>query len=326
MPNIEQDFDRRAFRTALGAFATGVTIVTASDSSGHKFGLTANSFNSVSLDPPMVLWSLAKSSSLLAGFMDATHFGVHILANDQEALSARFAGRAADRFAELAVERGHGGIPLLDGASARFQCRTAFRYEGGDHIIFVGDVLAFEQFDRRPLVYHGGRYGKLMPPADPTPSQPAEIPQGGFGTDLLSWLLTRAHFQLVARLRPEIARHTMSDEAFLILSTLATAGKQRRSTVQDMLRFMGFTGMPACVGELADSSMLVASPEGGADPELEITPTGRCVMVELMATARAIEAEAEFNLDQEERALLHALLRKVIRNTDPQSPALWRVL
>ena len=221
--------ERRAFRDALGAFATGVTVVTASDEARGDIGLTANSFNSVSLDPPMVLWSLAKSSGLLSRFSEASHFGVHILSTEQEPLSARFASRIEDRFAGLPITRGVGGVPLLEGCSAWFQCRTAFQYEGGDHIIFVGEVLAFEHFGLNPLLYHGGRYGKLMPAAAPTAQ--AETKPGAFDTDLLSWLLTRAHFQLVARLRPEIARHRLSEEAFLMLSVLATTGRQNFSTV-----------------------------------------------------------------------------------------------
>ena len=101
---------------------------------GRDVGLTANSFNSVSLEPPMVLWSLDKKSSNAAAFMAAEHFAVHILASDQEHVSNRFAKRGIDRFAGLAVERGHGDVPLLAGCSARFECRTAYRHEGGDHV------------------------------------------------------------------------------------------------------------------------------------------------------------------------------------------------
>ena len=112
--------DAREFRNALGSFTTGVTIVTTRDASGHDVGLTANSFNSVSLDPPLVLWSLAKSSTSLSAFVEAKHFAVHILAADQEPLSNRFATRGADKFAGLQIERGEGGMPLLHGCAARF--------------------------------------------------------------------------------------------------------------------------------------------------------------------------------------------------------------
>jgi 3-hydroxy-9,10-secoandrosta-1,3,5(10)-triene-9,17-dione monooxygenase reductase component len=153
--------DSRSFRTALGSFVTGVTIVTTRDPDGSDVGLTANSFNSVSLDPPMVLWSLALNSAHLPAFRHATWWAVHVLASSQEPLSGRFASKDADKFAGLTVSRGPGDIPLLEGCAARFICRTAFEYEGGDHAIFVGEVLSFDRAGHSPLVYHQGRYGRV---------------------------------------------------------------------------------------------------------------------------------------------------------------------
>src|SRR5487761_816052 len=158
MPPEPSPDDARRFRSALGAFATGVTIVTSRDAGGKDVGLTANSFNSVSLEPPMVLWSLAKNARSLPAFLAATHFAVHVLAADQEELSLRFAARGAEKFTGLDLERHADGVPLLRGCSARFQCRTAFRHEGGDHVIFVGAVESFDHSDRPPLVFHGVRY------------------------------------------------------------------------------------------------------------------------------------------------------------------------
>src|SRR4249919_2131388 len=109
--------DAREFRGALGAFTTGVTIVTTRDDGGHDVGLTVNSFNSVSLEPPLVLWSLARNAASLPAFVAAEHFAVHILAADQEPLSNRFAQRGADKFAGLELARGEGGVPLLPGCA-----------------------------------------------------------------------------------------------------------------------------------------------------------------------------------------------------------------
>jgi flavin reductase (DIM6/NTAB) family NADH-FMN oxidoreductase RutF len=160
----------RRFRSALGAFATGVTIVTTCDGEGRDVGLTANSFNSVSLDPPMVLWSLARSARSLPAFVAASHFAVHVLAADQEELSLRFAARGSEKFAGLDLERGVAHIPLLRGCSARFQCRTAFRHEAGDHMIFVGEVADFDHSDRPELLFHRGRYSLAVPkPSSPVP-------------------------------------------------------------------------------------------------------------------------------------------------------------
>lgn len=150
--------DSRGFRDALGRFATGVTIVTTLDADGQPVGLTANSFNSVSLDPPMVLWSLARRSVNLHTFLDAGHFAVNVLAADQRDLSDRFARPVDDRFAGVDWEAGTAGVPVLPGAVASFECATDSRIEGGDHVIFLGRVARFRHADREPLIYHAGRY------------------------------------------------------------------------------------------------------------------------------------------------------------------------
>ena len=155
-------FDPVSFRSALGSFATGVTIVTARDKAGAPVGLTANSFNSVSLDPPMVLWSLALQSSSLPVFRDATSWAVHVLAADQQGMSDRFATPGVDKFAGLDPADGPEGAPLIEGCAARFGCQAQFEYEGGDHAIFLGEVTDFDRREAEPLIYHGGRYGRIM--------------------------------------------------------------------------------------------------------------------------------------------------------------------
>jgi 3-hydroxy-9,10-secoandrosta-1,3,5(10)-triene-9,17-dione monooxygenase reductase component len=159
---VDRPVDVKEFRKALGAFTTGVTIVTTRTGDGKDHGLTANSFNSVSLDPPMVLWSLGRTSSNLSVFLQADRFAVHVLAVEQEALSNQFARSGTDKFSNCRVERGAGDVPLLDGCVARFECRVAHRYEGGDHVIFVGEVVSFDSFERAPLVFHSGRYGRVV--------------------------------------------------------------------------------------------------------------------------------------------------------------------
>ncbi|MCI0996494.1 flavin reductase family protein, partial [Pseudomonas corrugata] len=149
-------FDPKEFRRTLGTFTTGVTIITTRTADGTPIGLTANSFNSVSLDPPMVLWSLAKTSRSLEAFTVAEHWAVHILAVDQESLSDRFAKSSEDKFAGVQVQSGIGDTPLLSGCSSRLQCKTLFQYEGGDHIIFVGEVLDLDRNEIPPLVFHAG--------------------------------------------------------------------------------------------------------------------------------------------------------------------------
>lgn len=153
--------DPLALRQALGTFVTGVTIVTARGPGGQPVGLTVSSFNSVSLDPPLVLWSLALKSASLPFFREARAWAVHVLAVGQEDVSARFATPGADRFAGLALTDGPEGAPQLPHFAARFGCEATFEYEGGDHAIFVGHVDNLQRREAEPLVYHGGRYGRV---------------------------------------------------------------------------------------------------------------------------------------------------------------------
>ena len=151
-------FDVRDFRGALGQFATGVTVVTTVSADGRKVGMTANSFTSVSMDPPLVLWCPSKRAPSLDDFEDATHFAINILASDQHVLSRQFATPATDKFAGVETADGIAGVPLLEGAVATFQCRTVARHDAGDHVIYVGEVESYNHHDGAPLVFHGGKY------------------------------------------------------------------------------------------------------------------------------------------------------------------------
>lgn len=149
-------------------FATGVTVVTARDADGRLIGLTANSFNSVSLEPPLVLWSLALRAGSMPVFARGSHYAINILAADQVELAERFASKNVDRFAGVAWRPGLAGAPVLEGAAAVFECFNRSQYEEGDHVIFVGEV---EHCTRRegasPLIFHGGRYYTELPLGPP---------------------------------------------------------------------------------------------------------------------------------------------------------------
>jgi flavin reductase (DIM6/NTAB) family NADH-FMN oxidoreductase RutF len=159
------DFDVAAFREALGQFATGVTIITARTPEGELVGLTASSFNTVSLDPPLVLWSLAQTSSSLEAFRENTHYVVNVLAADQLAMAKRFAGVKTGRFEGVTHSEGASGMPVLDGALAWFECHNRSRYDEGDHVIFVGEVercgVDPDAVKRAPLVFQAGAFHHL---------------------------------------------------------------------------------------------------------------------------------------------------------------------
>ena len=150
-----------SLRAALGRFATGVTIITCRGADGAPVGLTANSFTSLSLAPPLVLWSLRQASSSLAAFEAAEHFAINVLAETQVDLSRRFAAATTDKFAEGVWADGHGGAPVLSGCAAVFECRIETRQVAGDHVLFIGRVLRLADLAVAPLLFQGGHYRML---------------------------------------------------------------------------------------------------------------------------------------------------------------------
>src|ERR1700749_2969952 len=154
--------DPRDFRNALGAYATGVTIITAADSDGKPYGLTCNSFASVSLNPPLVLWSLVLYSSSLNAFQNASHFTVNVLGVTQQALANKFAKSSDDKFVGVDWKAGLGGAPVLAESIGNFQCRSVNRYYGGDHVIFLGAVEAYFYNREEPLLFARGGYGRFV--------------------------------------------------------------------------------------------------------------------------------------------------------------------
>ena len=158
---LQQSFDSRSLRDALGEFATGVAVVTARGADGQPAGLTINSFASVSLEPPLVLWSLGLESPSLAIFESCSHYAVNVLAADQIEFSQRFSQSLSDRFAGIEWQAGAGDAPILPGCCAWFECRNEMRYPGGDHLILVGHVESFRRQEKSPLIFHGGRYRSL---------------------------------------------------------------------------------------------------------------------------------------------------------------------
>jgi flavin reductase (DIM6/NTAB) family NADH-FMN oxidoreductase RutF len=162
-----EDFDSRDFRNALGSFATGVTIITARSPSGGLYGMTANSFTSVSLTPPLVLWSASLYAQSLPAFQEGSHFVVNVLAYDQIELSNKFARTHENKFAEIDHMIPECGAPVLIGAAAHFECRNEYRHYGGDHIIFIGHVERYAYTNKPTLLFCRGTYMRgepLLPP------------------------------------------------------------------------------------------------------------------------------------------------------------------
>jgi 3-hydroxy-9,10-secoandrosta-1,3,5(10)-triene-9,17-dione monooxygenase reductase component len=323
MDNHTPPFDSSGFRRALGMFATGVTIVTARAEDGTPVGMTANSFNSVSLDPPMVLWSLAKSARSLPVFHAAEHWNVHILANEQNDLANRFARAGEDKFAGLPLEPALADAPLLAGCAARFQCRTVFRYEGGDHIIFVGEVIGFDRSEAAPLLYVSGEYAlatRLSRPVATDANALGAVP-APFSEELLGYLLGRAHYQFMWGFQRTLDELGISHGEFFVLSLLAVrAGLD----VGEIAAHTAYTGIAADAGLLAgmcERGLLAVS--AGPDVRYSLSASGHAASREVIAAAHAVEAALVEQLGGREAAGLRNLLKHLIRASDPGLPVLW---
>lgn len=196
-------FDNRQLRDVLGSFTTGVTVVTTRDKDGTPHGVTANSFSSVSLDPPLVLWSQALLSKSYPAFRDSEHFGVNILAENQVALSNHFARSQFDKFSGTPHSLGLGGVPILEGVSAHLECVKVAAYPGGDHVIYMGRVERIKNAGRRPLAFMSGRY--MVPYAHDL--GPVSLHIGSPAPDQLE--AVRLATDRLAALAEEVGQHTV---------------------------------------------------------------------------------------------------------------------
>lgn len=305
---------RHAFRSALGRFVTGVTIVTARDVEGKAIGLTANSFNSVSLDPPLVLWSLALNSPNLPAFRHSSSWAVHILSADQEDLSNLFATRGADKFQGMAVEDGPEGAPLIPGCAARFGCRSTFEYEGGDHAIFVGEVVDFADRDVQPLVFHGGRYGGVFSGAKSV--VPAALENDGeFGRYFIGHLLSRAYHKAFAELRQEYARRGLRSAEYSAIAALGLGEGCTRAELSQRAANGGIHLRDGPVDGLIQRGIILA--DGG---HLHLSHEGRILLTELMAVAQSFQLRLESALAPYELSQLTSLLQKLCALDDGLPP------
>lgn len=316
-------FDPQAFRAALGTFTTGVTIITSRGADGEPVGITANSFNSVSLNPPMVLWSLAKNARSLSAFSNAKHWNVHVLSTEQEALSGRFARQGEDKFAGVELDQGLSDAPLLQDCTARFQCRTAFQYDGGDHVIFVGEVLSFDHSERSPLAFQSGLYAlATRKPREELRLAQTPPPECSYTEDLLGYLLGRAHYQLLHSLRRLLSSHKLDEYSFYVLSVLCI---RDNLSIEEINTFVAYTGK-----EVNESTMLflerqnlVAKEHKAGQSRYVLTAAGRETSLEEIAFAKAVEQELVDRLGDADTQALKVLLKRLIAATDCGLPDLW---
>jgi len=282
----QQDFDTRQFRNALGQFATGVTIVTAPDGAGGYVGTTASSFNSVSVDPPLILWSIDNGARSLPAYEAAEHFVVNVLAADQVSLSNHFARQQEDKFAGVDYQLDAQGVPVLDGCSAYFHCRTRYLYEGGDHTIIVGEVLQYDASERDGLLFHQGRYSvsDIHPVAGQQAAEAAEEEQS-FAVNYLHYLVGRCFKQLMDKLDVMVEKEGVSQYEYRVLASFSGLSSASLKTLSKYTVLDEAEVLPVING-MRDKGLLELQGE-----DYLLTAAGQERLVPLMARAKADEAD-----------------------------------
>ena len=256
--------DPKAFRRALGNFATGVTIITAKAPDGTTVGVTASSFQSLSMDPPLVQWSSIKGNPSCAIFEQASHFAVNILASDQMEMSNHFARQQEDKFAGVEYAAGIGGAPIFPNCAGRFQCETYDKLDGGDHWIFLGRVLAFDDFGRPPLCFHRGSYAMVFDHPGTAPKitdHPSADEHGELLGNHTFFLMMRAVRAYQARYQPlieDLGLSLIESRSLLVLSDLP--GLKPEDMVPHLHAPMNEAR--AALVNLADRGLVAAEGEG----------------------------------------------------------------
>jgi len=310
---------QREFRNALGSFATGVTIATTMDAAGQPVGVTASSFNSVSLEPPLVLWSLAKKSLSCDTFCESGHFAVHVLAASQEDLSNRFARSGEDKFNGIEWREGALGSPVFDQHAALFQCKTRHLYEGGDHVILVGEVIDFETRDEAPLLFHAGSYAERRPRPRGEATESVDTEHGRFSDDFLFYLISRAHFQTSRPTREKLEQLGSSMEEYLTLAVLSMEAPLGQQELGTRLVHTGHAPSKRLLDLMTRKGLLVET-----DDRYDLGEKGRELFVETLAFGKGLEADLANHFTQAELAETKRVLRRLIELTGQDVPIGWR--
>lgn len=315
-------FDPSGFRQALGSFATGVTVITSIDENGEPVGVTVSSFNSVSLDPPLVLWSLAKDALSLPVFKRSDYFCVHVLAASQQAISCRFASKGLDKFDGIEWTKGHANTPLLSKYAARFQCKTTHQYEGGDHIIFVGEVFEYDQDDTAPLVFHGGKYALAKAKeSDEMPGDAVNVQAGTFSNQFFLYLLARAHYQATYKIQKTLRKENMYTDEYLALILFGMGGSLSIQGLHARMEHTGYVPSKKMMTNLQNRGLITEAENGD---QFCLTFKGRELYICQLAKSKAIEEEILDDFSPAEVADIRNFLNRLIDKTNPGIPDFWQ--
>ncbi|GJD51432.1 p-hydroxyphenylacetate 3-hydroxylase, reductase component [Methylobacterium crusticola] len=295
--------DAASLRRALGGFPTGVTVVTAREGE-RVVAMTANSFASVSLDPPLVSWCAALASASHGAFAAADAYAVHVLGAEHNDLALRFAGKSGDKFAGIAHHPGRTGAPILAGIAPVFECRVWARYPGGDHTILVGEVVELVERVQDPLLFHSGVLRRM----DRAKRRP-DLPHDGFARSYLPYLLARASHVVSGEFHGELKRFGLGVPEWRVLACLSEAEGLGVVELAGMA-IMKQPRITKILDRLARDGLIDRRPDrlDRRRALVHLTEAGRAKVAPALAAARAHEAALLAPLTGEERGVIkHAL-------------------
>jgi len=304
------EFDHKDFRRALGQFPTGVTVVSTLDESEKPICVTASSFNAVSINPPLILWSVDKRGSSLPIWEKAKHFAINVLGKDQVDVSNRFAGHGEDKYKDISFSQGIGGSPLLDGCAAQFECKTWNVYEGGDHIIMIGEVLNYCHNDGTyPLIFSRGSYAVTSEhPSSMQRDQP-DYERNGFLSNFLLNMLRRAFNGYSSQLAAQfMGQFDIVFEEWGVLALLSHDESISASQMANLI-MQPETVFNATAGSLADKGFLEF--DRAAD-QIKLTNSGHELADKLFLAATQHESAVLSALTDEEAQQFKSSMAKVL--------------
>ncbi|MBT3436800.1 MAG: MarR family transcriptional regulator [Oceanospirillaceae bacterium] len=305
-------FNAREFRDALSSFATGVTVVTCLDANGEPVGATASSFNSVSMDPPLILWSITKTAYSADAFINAKHFVVNVLGADQTDISNKFARSGTDKFADVEVEKGIGGVPMLPGTITCFECEAWATYDGGDHEIIVGQVKAMRSTAGSGLVFYRGAYATAE--AIPTLAPVETNDVSHFIDNYLLYYLTRATHQMGDEFHQLVADDGLTTKEWRVLACLYNENSMSLAELAKRTMVDQTTLLELALGLQKHDMARVQQLDSGT--KLTGTIAGQQRVVHLIADCQEAEQSALEGLDADAAETLKTMLQRIIANTD----------
>jgi len=309
-----KNFSSSKFRSALSSFATGVTIITARDLNDDPIGMTASSFNSVSMEPPLILWSIAKAALSAPSFTNATYFAVHVLASDQAEISNKFAIKGEDKFSNIKWNEDQNRVPIISDVSSRFDCKTHDIHDGGVHWIIVGEVVKLINTSKQGLVFSEGSYATTSAIKPDQHSEP-DIDTGmSLIDELLIYQLARASRQVETLFHKTVDAEDLTIPEWRILASLH--GKVSRNLVDLCARtFVDPSAILNVLKQMSDDNLCILSGHGD-DIIITGTDLGMNRVSHLFNAARNQENEILKNMNDQERISLIKNLKNVIRNTN----------